>query len=201
MAHYWDIPGFEGRYLEDSWVLKIRPGEGTLTISADLVLRESHPEYRDPRPGEQYCYRLGVIAFDDVTECSWTERGRMPATDASGEEDLGSFDQFEVEDASYLLAGDFGRIVVTSKPPTVSLSRPLRAERCEWSRHFLPGMSSPLLASCDQRRRTVRRRTRRGRDRRRAVIGTRYCGRWIVYGIPYSSRRSSTFGEAPTLSE
>jgi len=122
MAHYWEIPGFEGLYLEDSWILEIRPGEGTLTISADLVLRESHPAYRGPRPGEQYCYRHGLITFEDVNKFSWTDRARMPATDASGEEDLGSFDQFEVEDGTYLLAGDFGQIVVTSKPPTVSLS-------------------------------------------------------------------------------
>lgn len=122
MAHYWDIPGFEGLYLEDSWVLEIRPVEGTLTILADLVLRESHPAYRRPRPGERYCYREGLITFDDVTDLSWAERGRMPARDASGGEDLGSFDQFEVEDGSYLMAGDFGRIVVISKPPTVSLS-------------------------------------------------------------------------------
>lgn len=121
MANYWAVPGFEDLYLEDSWVLGIRPGGGTLTISADLVLRESHPAYRAPRPGEQYCYRKGLITFDDVTALSWADRGHVPATDAAGEEDLGSFDQFEVEDGSYVLAGDFGRIVLTSKPPTVAL--------------------------------------------------------------------------------
>lgn len=122
MAHYWEIPGFEALYLEDSWILEIRPGRGELTISADLVLRESHPAYREPHREEQYCYRQGSITFDEVTEFSWTERGRMAAIDASGEEDLGSFDQFEVDDGSYLMAGDFGRIVVTSKQPKVSLS-------------------------------------------------------------------------------
>lgn len=121
MANYWAIPSFEGLYLEDSWVLEIRPGEGTLTISADLVLRESHPEYHSPRPGEQYCYRRGLITFDDVTALSWADRGHIPALDASGDQDLGSFDQFEVEDGCYVLAGDFGRIAVSSKPPTVAL--------------------------------------------------------------------------------
>ena len=121
MTNYWTIPGFEDLYLEDSWLLEIRPGEETLTISADLVLRESHPAYRTPRSGEQYCYRAGLITFDEVTALSWTDRSHMPAIDASGEEDLGSFDQFEVEDGWYVLTGDFGRIVVASKPPRVTL--------------------------------------------------------------------------------
>lgn len=122
MANYWAIHGFEDLYLEDSWVLDIRPGEATLALSVDLVLRESHPAYRTPRPGEQYCYRRGLITFEEVTALSWADRGQMPATDASGEEDLGSFDEFEVEGDSYVLAGDFGRIAVSSKPPTVVLS-------------------------------------------------------------------------------
>lgn len=122
MAHYWEIAGFEALYLEDSWILEIRLGEGVLTISADLVLRETHPAYTGPRPGEQYCYRRGLITFEDVNQFSWADRGQVPAIDSSGEEDLGTFDQFDVEDGTYLLTGDFGKIVVTSKPPTVSLS-------------------------------------------------------------------------------
>jgi hypothetical protein len=119
METYWTLAGFENLYLEDSWVLSIRPVESTLTFEADLVLTESHPLYHDPRAGEQYCYRRGIIEFAHVTELTWTGGGRPPATDATGEQDLGSFDQFQVEDGRYVISGDFGRIQLAAGPPTV----------------------------------------------------------------------------------
>lgn len=121
MAGYWTLPGFEGLYLEDSWVLSIRPGEATLTLEVDFVLRESHPEYRAPLSGEQYCYRRGRIRFERVTAMSWTRGRAAPATDATGEQDLGSFDEFEVADEVYTIAGDFGTIEVVSERPTAEL--------------------------------------------------------------------------------
>lgn len=119
MANYYRLPGFEDLYLEDSWVLAIEPGESTLTIVAELVLRESHPQYRPPSSGEQYCYRQGHIRFEGVEALSWTNNGAAAATDATGEQDLGSFDEFEVVGAVCTISGDFGQIEVVSSPPTV----------------------------------------------------------------------------------
>ncbi len=119
MTNYWSIPGFEDIYLEDSWVLSIETGESTLTIAVDFVLRESHPLYQAPQSGEQYCYRRGLIHFGSVTALSWTGQGAVPATDAAGEHDLGSFDEFEVKDNSFTISGDFGRIEVVAPRPTV----------------------------------------------------------------------------------
>lgn len=119
MGKYWLLPGFEDLYLEDSWVLSIRPSESTLTLEVELVLRESHPLFRAPRPGEQYCYRRGRIRFEDVTELSWSGHGSSPATDVTGEQDLGSLDEFEVLGCAFTVGGDFGRIKVVSRQPTV----------------------------------------------------------------------------------
>lgn len=119
MAIYWTLAGFENLYLEDSWVLSIRADESALTFEADLVLTESHPRYRNPLAGEQYCYLRGLIRFAKVTDLTWTGRGDPPARDATGELDFGSFYEFEVGDGTYTISGDFGRIEATSSRPTV----------------------------------------------------------------------------------
>lgn len=122
MADYWNLRGFEDLYLEDSWVLEIRATAGLLIIQADLVLRESHPFYEAPKPGEQYCYRRGTIRFEGITDLTWTGQGAPPGVDASGEQDLGSFDQFSVAGSAYRIRGDFGRIEAIAQPPTVEFS-------------------------------------------------------------------------------
>lgn len=119
MTNYWELRGFEHLYLEDSWVLSIEATENSLAFDMDLVLRESHPNYRPPRAGEQYCYRRGFVTFTGVTTLTWTGQGGPPATDANGEQDLGSIDEFEIADNRYTMSGDFGRIQLIAQLPTV----------------------------------------------------------------------------------
>ena len=119
MSDYWSIPGFEGLYLEDSWVLDITARPGVLEFVADLVLRESHPRYEAPKAGEQYCHRRGVLRFEGVSSLRWEGQGSVPAIDATGEQDYGSVDALRVADDAYTVEGDFGRIVVASAPPSV----------------------------------------------------------------------------------
>ncbi|GAA1225947.1 hypothetical protein GCM10009676_04770 [Prauserella halophila] len=121
MSDCWSIPGFEDVYLEDSWVLGIYSGQGRLTFDVDVVLRESHPDYRPPVAGEQYCYGRGRLCFASVTACEWVGGCVVPAIDASDEEDLGSFDRFEVHGDRYMIEGDFGRIEVVAGPPSLEL--------------------------------------------------------------------------------
>ena len=121
-SDYASIPGFGDLYIEDSWVLDIVARPSVLEIAADLVLRESHPLYQPPMPGEQYCYRRGVLAFEGISRLEWDSSLTRPATDGSGESDYGSFDTFVVEDGAYRLQGDFGTLLVVSEPPTVQLS-------------------------------------------------------------------------------
>ena len=119
MPYYWSIPGFDGLYLEDSWVLDITARPGVLELVVDLVLRESHPSYEAPKAGEQYCHRRGVVRFEGVSSLRWEGQGSVPAVDATGERDYGSVDALRVTDDAYMVEGDFGRIAVASPPPSV----------------------------------------------------------------------------------
>ncbi len=117
MRDYWTFPGFQDLYLEDSWVLGISQDTNQLTFVVDVVLRESHPFYQPPPVGEQYCYRRGRIRFEEITSLSWTGPSALPAVDAVGELDFGSFDEFEERDGAYMIAGDFGRLEIFSHEP------------------------------------------------------------------------------------
>ncbi|UOE42856.1 hypothetical protein [Agromyces larvae] len=121
MTDYWKFDGFQHLYLEDSWVLRFAFAPGKLTIEVEFVLRESHPAFSPPLAGEQYCYRRGSIHFDAMTAFAWSGRNVVPAVDASGEMDLGSFDGFEARDDRYIITGEFGRLEIVSVPPRVDL--------------------------------------------------------------------------------
>ena len=111
---YWSLPDLEALYLEGSCVLDVQARPSTLTIRGEIALRETHPTYSEPAPGQQYCYRTGNIVFARVTELRWTGQGRPPGVDASGEIDYGSIDEFDVQGGRYRLVGDFGEIVLTN---------------------------------------------------------------------------------------
>lgn len=117
------IPGFEDVYLEDSWVLAVRAEPGSVVLDIECVLLRAHPFYSPPAPGQQHSYRRGALRFSQVAAVSWTEQDTVtPSVDASGEHDLGSVDEFEVHDGSYLLMGDFGRLEIWSARPVLELS-------------------------------------------------------------------------------
>lgn len=122
MSEYRSIPGFEAIYLEDSWVLDIHAGPGRVVFEMELVLKEVHPAYSLPRPGEQFCYQRGKIRFENVESLNWTRQILVkPAVDATGERDFGSIDDFGIEQGAYALEGDFGRLEIASSPPAVDL--------------------------------------------------------------------------------
>ena len=91
-------------------------------MECDLVLQESHPEYRPPIPTEHYCYRAGTIEFRDVKTLWWTGQGTPPSYDPTGERDFGSIDSLVEADGSFAIEGDFGVIRLEASLPTVRLS-------------------------------------------------------------------------------
>ncbi|YCK81098.1 hypothetical protein M1D89_18730 [Arthrobacter sp. D3-18] len=112
---YWDLEPLTEYYLEDSFVLDVRATPGRFSIMLDFVLREGHPQYASPLPGEQYCYRKGRLVFSGVKEISWSGQGRInPAIDANDEIDYGGIDSFRIEDNVYRLEGDFGLVEVSA---------------------------------------------------------------------------------------
>ncbi|TLM80818.1 hypothetical protein [Pseudarthrobacter sp. NamE5] len=117
MAQYSECASLASVYLEDSWVLSVDAMPTTLELLVDFVLKESHPAYASPAPGEQYCYKKGRLVFSSLVELHWVDQGRRPAVDASGELDYGSFDVAQFEGQAWTLIGDFGRISFLSQAP------------------------------------------------------------------------------------
>lgn len=112
MVSYDSIPGLEAVYLEDSFVLAVCVQPWEVDFAVDVVLREMHPQYSDPREGEQYCYRRGRIRFLEARRVNWRMSSVRAAYDAAGEVDYGGFDQFEVDSDLYVVAGDFGTLEI-----------------------------------------------------------------------------------------
>ncbi|WP_457967280.1 hypothetical protein M1E17_10665 [Arthrobacter sp. D1-29] len=120
MNPYWKLDHLQDVYLEDSWILSMNASPGRLEVLLDFVLRESHPDYSNPKPGEQYCYKRGSLVFSSVSELHWTAQSRItPVTDASGEIDYGSLDVLEFKDNVWSMDGDFGQISLISTPPQI----------------------------------------------------------------------------------
>ena len=101
-------------YLEDSWVMGLASTDVSVAFELDAVLTPAHPEYRGPRPGEQYDYRRArlLVTGDRVT----VELSGLPAAlDASGEADHGNIDAWLVDDSrTSTLTGDWGSLEVTN---------------------------------------------------------------------------------------
>jgi hypothetical protein len=99
--------------------LSINAIPGRLELVLDIVLREGHPNYVSPTPGEQFCYKKGILVFSPIRELHWVNQGRRPAADSSGEIDYGTLDVVEFNATTWVLDGDFGTISVLSTDPKV----------------------------------------------------------------------------------
>lgn len=119
--HYYQLEGLEHVYLEDSYVLDIRTDPTSVEFSLCVVLTEDHLLYRSPLPGEQYCYRRGLLRFPNVERVEWLEKSMMPSTDATGAVDYGNIDEFYLADGHYYLSGDWGRLEIKSSPPSLEV--------------------------------------------------------------------------------
>jgi hypothetical protein len=112
MSAYYEIPGLEHIYLEDSFVLGVSVLPGLVDLLLDVVLREGHCEYREPDIGQQYCFRRGALRFRGVVDFRWRMPEGRPALDASGDTDYGGLDEFVIEGAFRRLVGEIGEIAI-----------------------------------------------------------------------------------------
>ena len=111
---YTEIPVLAGVLLEYSYVVGIKARPASLRFDLDAVLTPEHPAYTDPVPGEQFCFRRASLHFGDVQGLLWSAQGASPAVDANGEQDFGSIDRFEWDDAGFELEGDWGHLSVVA---------------------------------------------------------------------------------------
>ena len=115
---YWKFQGFENLYLEDSHLLDLHT-DSQVEARVEAVLRESHPDYHGPKPGEQYAYKNIVIAFPNLRNYRWLEKKMVPTRDPDGGIDYGNIDEFYRSNERYFMSGDWGTIEIDSDPPIV----------------------------------------------------------------------------------
>ena len=114
--NYWQLPGFENIYLEDSYVLSIN-AKTSIQILLEAVLTENHSLYTQPIPGEQYCYRRMTVNFPHPQTYDLVLNNISPIADPDGGVDYGNIDDFFMEDDKYYLRGEWGELTIVSDPP------------------------------------------------------------------------------------
>lgn len=118
---YFDFPGFENIYLEDSYLLGVTEDETEIRFLLEVVLSNQHSKYSAPRTGEQHCYKRGEIVFQNVTKKGWNRKSMIPIADPSGEPDFGNIDVFIQQNGVYQIAGEWGEIYITGSKPELRL--------------------------------------------------------------------------------
>lgn len=116
MTNYFPaIPTLIGVLLEESFVLDIIERGGQVVFRLDAVLTPDHRAYHPPGPGEQYCMTPGVLIFDEVWAVEWlTDHTHRRVREPHGEDDLGNIDSLVVEDGTYTVEGEWGRVRIHS---------------------------------------------------------------------------------------
>jgi hypothetical protein len=116
--NYWQFPGFENIYLEDSYVLSIND-KTSIQILLEAVLTENHSLYTQPLPEEQYCYRRMSVNFPHPQTYDLVLNNISPIADPDGSVDYGNIDEFFMADGKYYLTGEWGELTIVSDPPTL----------------------------------------------------------------------------------
>lgn len=115
--------GLRDVYLERSIVLGLDETPGIVRFRMEFALRETHPAYAAPVPGEQYCYRRGHLIFSGPRSVHWNEPAPEAIADPNGEVGYGNIDVLlETARGTYLVEGDWGNVLITSDPPRVVIA-------------------------------------------------------------------------------
>ncbi|MEG3894755.1 MULTISPECIES: hypothetical protein [unclassified Microcoleus] len=116
--NYWQFPGFENIYLEDSYVLSIN-AKTSIQILLEAVVTENHSLYTQPLPGEQYCYRRMTVNFPHPQTYDLVLNNISAIADPDGSVDYGNIDDFFMADDKYYLRGEWGELTIVSAPPLI----------------------------------------------------------------------------------
>lgn len=115
MKPYHNIPLLQNIYLEDSWVTGIRADQEKVTFKLEFVLTEAHEDYEPPHKAEQYCYKKGILIFDDCEDINWLKVNHIRSIDKNDDIDMGNIDTFTFHENKYFLSGDWGEVEIACK--------------------------------------------------------------------------------------
>lgn len=111
--NYYDLDELRFVYLEDSYLLELKESPKELELIIDAVLTEEHPEYSEPPPSENYCYKKAKISFSNVKAITWIEKKMFPFCDANNEIDYGNIENFSIHSKDYHISGDWGKVIIS----------------------------------------------------------------------------------------
>jgi hypothetical protein len=117
---YYELPGLDTIYLEDSYVLGVQESETALRFDLDAVLTENHSKYSPPKKDEYYCFLRVTLVFPGLRRVEWVKRTMRPYGDATGEVDYGNIHTFIWDGTQYDLEGDWGRVRIESDRPLLT---------------------------------------------------------------------------------
>jgi hypothetical protein len=113
MKYYEWMTALADIYLEDSYVLEIRERSSVIEFEMEFVLRPGHVLYRKPLDGEMYCYRRGLIRFENCVDPKWSRHSTVNI-DANDEIDLGNIDVFDRAGDRIDVSGEWGKLSLVS---------------------------------------------------------------------------------------
>lgn len=114
MKPYYEIPVLKHLYLEDSYVIGIETDKMSAQFEIEFVLTEKHEDYHPPLQGEQYCYKKGILKFDNCQDILWHSVKHVRNIDKNLDIDMGNIDAYHFEDTKHCLEGDWGKIEIHS---------------------------------------------------------------------------------------
>ena len=119
---YHELEGFDGFYLEDSYLLGTQESHDAIAFGLLAVLTELHPAYRAPGPEEAHCYRDARLVFSGCTHLRWRRRDFKPIQDPDGSMDYGNIDAFFLADGVYHLSGEWGEVEIEAEVCRIDLA-------------------------------------------------------------------------------
>lgn len=121
MNEYFNWPEFKDIYLEDSFVVDIVESDDQIIFCLEVILSEKHKHYHIPKQGEKYCYRRGLLKFQQLECVKWRSKKLGSKANNRNSGDIGNIDVFKREGDFYQLSGDWGEVYINSVKPVLEL--------------------------------------------------------------------------------
>lgn len=122
------LPEFGGTYLEDSYFMGIVCEGADLHIEVLFALTVDHPEYAQPQPGEQHCYRRGrlVLSRPSALRVKPAQRPGIMSDPDGRMLDLGSIELHRMTSGGIMIVTEWFEITAEVTTLTIQLTGNVR---------------------------------------------------------------------------